>query len=79
MYVPRVKWSSPGKGVALPLYLSVVAIEKGAFLSPLTPVANFTTYILFISYINIYNMIVSVTLGFILYIFIRQGKVCVFF
>ena len=28
---------------ALPLHLGVVAIEKGAFWSPLTTVANFTT------------------------------------
>ena len=31
---------------ALPLYLSVVAIEKGAFGSPSTKVANFTFYLL---------------------------------
>ena len=29
------KWHNPGKGVASPLHLSVVAIEKGAFGSPL--------------------------------------------
>ena len=38
MYISKVKWSSPGKGVA---------IEKGAFGSPLNTVANFT----FFSYI----------------------------
>ena len=35
-YGSRVKWSNPRKGVALPLHLSVVAIKKGAFGSPLT-------------------------------------------
>ena len=30
---------------ALPLHLGVVAIEKGAFLLPLTAVANFTYFI----------------------------------
>ena len=38
--VSRVKWSIPGKGVALPMYLIVVAIKKGAFGSPSTKVAN---------------------------------------
>ena len=39
----RVKWSNPGKGVApSPSYWKVVAIEKGAFGSPSTTVANFT-------------------------------------
>ena len=38
----RVKWSKPGKGVASSLHLGVVAIEKGAFGSPSTKVANFT-------------------------------------
>ena len=42
-YVSRVKWSNPGKGVAPPR-LGVVAIEKGAFWSPSTTVANFTTF-----------------------------------
>ena len=41
-YVSRVKWSNPGKGVAPPLHLGVVAIEKGAFGSPSTKVAYFT-------------------------------------
>ena len=32
-YVSRVKWSNPGKGVAPNhVHISVVAIEKGAFL-----------------------------------------------
>ena len=43
-YVSRVKWSNPGKGVAPPLHLGVVAIEKGAFWSPSTTVANFTYF-----------------------------------
>ena len=34
MYVSRVQWRNPGKGVLSPLYFSVVAIEKGAFWSP---------------------------------------------
>ena len=41
-YESRVKWRNPGKGVASSLHLSVVAIEKGAFASPSTMVANFT-------------------------------------
>ena len=41
-YVSRVKWRNPENGVALHLHLGVVAIEKGAFGSPLTLVANFT-------------------------------------
>ena len=40
-YVSRVKWSNPRKGVAPPLHLGVVAIEKGALGSPSTTVANF--------------------------------------
>ena len=40
--VSRVKWSSPGKGVAPSLHFGVVAIEKGAFWSPSTMVAHFT-------------------------------------
>ena len=44
-YRSRVKWSNPGKGVAPPpLHLGVVAIEKGAFESPSTIVANFYLY-----------------------------------
>ena len=39
-YLSRVKWSNQRKGVAASL--SVVAIEKGAFESPTTTVANFT-------------------------------------
>ena len=41
-YGPRVKWSNPGKAVAPSLHLGVVAIEKEAFGSPSTNVANFT-------------------------------------
>ena len=42
MYVSRVKWSNPGKGVAPYPHLCVVAIEKGAFCSPSITVAKFT-------------------------------------
>ena len=45
-YVSRVMWSNPGIGVAPSLHLGVVAIEKGAFGSPLTTIANFT-YLVF--------------------------------
>ena len=38
----RVKWSNPEKGVAPSLHLGVVAIEKRAFGSLSTKVANFT-------------------------------------
>ena len=41
-YKVRVKWSNPGNGVTPLLHLVVVAIEKGAFGSPSTKVANFT-------------------------------------
>ena len=41
-YVSRVKWSNPGKEQRPSLHLGVVAIEKGAFWSPSTTVANFT-------------------------------------
>ena len=46
-YVSRVKWNNPRKGVVLSLHLSVVAIKKGAFWSPLTKVANFSFYFIF--------------------------------
>ena len=45
-YKVRVKWSNPGKGVAPSPTLGVVAIEKGAFESPSTTVANFTFFLL---------------------------------
>ena len=45
-YISRVKWSNPGKRVAPPLHLDVVAVEKGAFLSPLTKGDNCTTLLL---------------------------------
>ena len=41
-YVSRVNWSNPGKEECLPLHLSVEAIEKEAFGSPSTMLANFT-------------------------------------
>ena len=37
----KVKWSNPGKGVAPSPTPGVVAIEKGAFLSPSTTIANY--------------------------------------
>ena len=40
MYVLRVKWSNPGKGVVL----GVVATERGAFRSLSTMVSNFTYF-----------------------------------
>ena len=40
---PRdLKWSNPAKGETPPPYLHVVGIEKRAFRSPATSVANFT-------------------------------------
>ena len=39
-YGSRVKWRNPGKGVPPSVHLGVVAIEKGAFESPSTMVAN---------------------------------------
>ena len=38
----RVKWSNPGNGVAPPLHLDVVVIEKGAFGYPRLKGDNFT-------------------------------------
>ena len=39
-YKVKVKWSNPRNVVVPPLHLGVVAIEKGAFESPSTMVAN---------------------------------------
>ena len=39
--MPSIKWVNPGKGVAPSLHLGVVDIEKGAFGSPSTTIANF--------------------------------------
>ena len=53
-YVSRVKWSNPGKGCPS-LHLGVVAMEKGAFGSPSTTVANFTyIYVYMYMYIWVY-------------------------
>ena len=41
-YRSRVKWSNQGKELHPPLHLGVVAIEKGAFRSFSTSVANFS-------------------------------------
>ena len=43
-YVLRVKWNNPGKEVAPPPHLGVVAIEKGAFGSSSPVVANRSSY-----------------------------------
>ena len=43
-YVSTVKWSNPGNGLAPPLHLGVVAIEKGTFGLPSTTVANFAYF-----------------------------------
>ena len=41
----KVNWKNPGNGVApFPYTIGVVAIEKGAFESLLTNVANFTFF-----------------------------------
>ena len=45
-YISRVKWSNPGKKVAPSSTDSVVAIEKGAFVSPSTTDANFAYFYL---------------------------------
>ena len=52
-YKVRIKGGIQGKEKRPPLHLSVVAIEKGAFWSPSTTVANFT----FTFYIYIYKYI----------------------
>ena len=44
----RGKWSNPGNGVAPLLHLGVVVMEKGAFWSPSTMVANFTYIYIYI-------------------------------
>ena len=49
-YVSRVKWINPGKEVVPFLHLGVVAIEKGAFWSPLTTVANYVIMVLLYYY-----------------------------
>ena len=54
-YKVRIKGKveqSRERSSALPLHLGVVAIEKGAFGSPLTTVANFTLYIAMASKLN---------------------------
>ena len=57
-YVSREKWSNPGKGVVPTLHLGVVAIEKGAFWSPSTMVANFTYFWLICKYwINLLTLV----------------------
>ena len=53
-YKVRIMGAIQGKEYRLPLHLSVVAIEKGAFGSPSTTVANFTllTLNMYINFIN---------------------------
>ena len=64
-YGSRVKWSNPGNGVARPpLHLGVVAIEKGAFGSPSTMVANFTLlYILSFGLVRVGTIRLSARAG----------------
>ena len=52
----------------LPLYLDVVTIEKGAFRSPSTTVANFTYFLLSI-YLSIYLSPLSLSLYIYIYIY----------
>ena len=47
------KWSNPGKGVVPSPHISVVAIEKGAFGSPLTTVRQHT-------YLKVYPFLILV-------------------
>ena len=65
-YVSRVKWRNSGKGVVLSPIPGVVAIEKGAFWSPLTTVAN-VTYLLYVTYIIIIIVVVIVIIIIIMY------------
>ena len=59
-YESRVKRNNPGKGVRLPLHLSVIANEKGAFESPSTKVTNF---IYFFNILNTYMYKQDMTLN----------------
>ena len=70
--VESYQWSNPGKGVAPSLHLSVVAIEKGAFRSPLTMIANFTCHIYIYIYIYIYQLYLPYIYIYI-YIYIYCG------
>ena len=47
-YGSRVKWINPEKGVAHPLHLGVLAIEKGAFGSTSTTIAYFSYLYIYI-------------------------------
>ena len=70
-YVSRVKWSNPEKGVvAHPLYLGVVAIEKGAFWSPSTTIANFTYLLITIPHIRFQVLLSNADNSIQLYSFI---------
>ena len=54
-----VKWSNPCNEVVLLLFLGVVDIEKGAFWSPSTRVANCTYMFMFFSCVYMYMGIYS--------------------
>ena len=60
-YGSRIKWSNPENVLTQrpPLHLSVVAIERGAFRSRSTMVANFTFFLLAWSYNCLQRIIVS--------------------
>ena len=77
-YKVRIKGKveqSSERSSALTLHLSVVAIEKGAFWSPSTKVANFTFYLyiymqniyIYIWFNHIYMMFVSIFPGTVSY------------
>ena len=74
-YKMRIKGKvdNPGKGVAPPQHLSVVAIEKGAFASPSTKLANFTYYICLHIYVYIYVVYMNVYIY--IYIYSKASKV----
>ena len=70
----KVKWSNPGKGVAPSPDIGVVDIEKGAFRSPSTTVANF---IFFTIQLNIYPEKLFITFWiWQKYIFIYVSDTC---
>ena len=64
------------RSCALPLHAGVVATQKGAFWSPSTTVANFTTYLYIYIYIYIY-VCVCVCLCVCVYVCVCVS-VCVF-
>ena len=65
-YVSRVKWRNPEKGViSFP-----TPIEKGAFLSHSTTVANFALLYIYIYIYNIENRIIYIAIFFVFAIYI---------